>query len=206
MGKEPTVGSRVTADIEGDFAVFMTGMRINNFFKVHRWLPTFWSMGGVLKAMFADQEATGALHAHAYWGNRGAVMIAYFRSIEHLEQFANNKELAHSQALRDYFRRMKGNRDVGIWHESYVVRNGEYECVYTNMPSPTGLAAAGECVPVHQRGNHAAARRATGAQRAAGGSGAAAAVPTVGTAVVDEVLAEPSNTADTTDSTTSQEL
>ena len=167
----------MTAEIEGDFAVFMTGMRINNFFKVHRWVPTFWSMGGVLHTMFADKESTGALGAHAYWGNRGAVMIAYFRSIEHLERFANNRELPHAKALQEYFRRMKDNRDVGIWHESYVVHDGEYESVYNNMPVATGLAAASLCVPVQSRGNSAAARRATGAKAATNSGDAYVATP-----------------------------
>lgn len=31
--------------------------------------------------------------------------------------------------------------DVGIWHETYRVRAGEYECVYSGMP-PFGLAKA----------------------------------------------------------------
>jgi hypothetical protein len=31
--------------------------------------------------------------------------------------------------------------DVGIWHETYKVHAGEYECVYSGMP-PFGLAKA----------------------------------------------------------------
>ena len=33
--------------------------------------------------------------------------------------------------------------DVGIWHETYLVRAGEYENIYGNMP-PYGLGLAGE--------------------------------------------------------------
>ena len=32
---------------------------------------------------------------------------------------------------------------MGIWHETYRVRAGEYECVYSGMP-PLGLAKASE--------------------------------------------------------------
>jgi len=39
-----------------------------------------------------------------------------------------------------------GNGAVGIFHETYVVKQGTYECVYANMPA-FGLAAAGEMVP-----------------------------------------------------------
>jgi hypothetical protein len=37
------------------------------------------------------------------------------------------------------------NGDVGIWHETYLVRAGEYECVYNNMP-PYGLAMVSRAV------------------------------------------------------------
>ena len=33
------VPKRVTAEIEGDFVVFLIGMRINKPWKVHKWLP-----------------------------------------------------------------------------------------------------------------------------------------------------------------------
>ena len=43
-------------------------------------------------------------------------------------------------------RRIKGARgDVGIWHETYRVRAGDYECIYSGMP-PFGLSAAAELV------------------------------------------------------------
>ena len=36
---------------------------------------------------------------------------------------------------------------AGIWHETYLVRAGEYEAIYNNMP-PSGLGRAGRLVPV----------------------------------------------------------
>jgi hypothetical protein len=47
--------------------------------------------------------------------------------------------------------------DVGIWHETFQVRAGEYECVYRNMPVH-GLAAAASHVPVASGLERAAAR------------------------------------------------
>ena len=46
--------------------------------------------------------------------------------------------------------------DVGIFHETYLVPEGQYECVYNNMPT-YGLAKAGAHVP------------ATGVKKQAGG-------------------------------------
>jgi Domain of unknown function (DUF4188) len=35
------------------------------------------------------------------------------------------------------------NGDVGIWHETYLIRAGDYESVYNNMPA-YGLGVAGQ--------------------------------------------------------------
>jgi hypothetical protein len=43
-------------------------------------------------------------------------------------------------------RNVGSNGDVGIWHETFLVRNGAYECVYNNMPR-FGLAKAGDHMP-----------------------------------------------------------
>ena len=48
-------------------------------------------------------------------------------------------------AWQAFNRAVGSNGDVGIWHETYVVRPGAYETVYNNMP-PWGLGAAGRLV------------------------------------------------------------
>ncbi len=35
---------RVTATLEGDFVVFMIGMRFNKLWAIHKWLPVFLAM------------------------------------------------------------------------------------------------------------------------------------------------------------------
>ena len=39
---------RMTAEIEGDFVVFLIGMRINKPWKIHKWLPVFLAMPKML--------------------------------------------------------------------------------------------------------------------------------------------------------------
>ena len=34
-----TINRRMTVKLEGDFVVFLIGMRINKFWKIHQWLP-----------------------------------------------------------------------------------------------------------------------------------------------------------------------
>jgi hypothetical protein len=39
----------MTTEIQGDFIVFLIGMRINNPWKIHRWLPVFLAMPRMLR-------------------------------------------------------------------------------------------------------------------------------------------------------------
>ncbi len=75
------LAGRYTGTIEGDFVVFLIGMRVNKPWKVHRW--------------------------------------------------------------RRFNRLVRGSGDVGIWHEAYRVRAGEYETIYGNMPR-IGLGRFGD--------------------------------------------------------------
>jgi hypothetical protein len=50
---------------------------------------------------------------------------------------------------RKYWRRVGTSPRTGIWHETYLVRAGEYESIYGNMP-PIGLGKATELVPLAQ--------------------------------------------------------
>jgi hypothetical protein len=34
-----TINERMTINFEGNFVVFLIGMRINRFWKIHKWLP-----------------------------------------------------------------------------------------------------------------------------------------------------------------------
>ena len=47
------IDKRVTAEIEGDFVVFLIGMRINKLWKVRKWLPVFVAMPRMLRELEA---------------------------------------------------------------------------------------------------------------------------------------------------------
>jgi hypothetical protein len=49
------------------------------------------------------------------------------------------------------------NGDVGIWHETYLVKAGQYEAVYNNMPA-LGLGKASKLVPASGRRESAPGR------------------------------------------------
>jgi len=71
------------------------------------------------------------------------MFIQYWRSLDELESWASNKDLLHRPAQRDFFKRIGYNGNVGVWHETYIIKAGQYEAIYANMPR-TGLAVAGE--------------------------------------------------------------
>jgi hypothetical protein len=152
------IDRRMTAQIDGDFVVFLIGMRINKPWKVHKWLPTFLAMPRMLKELEQNPES-GFLGAII--GMK--VIVQYWRSFEHLERYARSSDQLHWPAWVAFNKRMADSRDVGIWHETYLVRANEYEAIYSGMP-PFGLGKVSTLVPA--TGRHDTARGRVG--RAAG--------------------------------------
>jgi hypothetical protein len=137
---------RHSARIEGDFVVFLIGMRINRPWKVHRWLPVFAAMPRMLRELSRDPQS-GFLGATQGLLTTGPVVVQYWRSFEDLERFARDPGAAHLPAWRAFNKLVRGSGDVGIWHETYRVRAGEYEAIYGNMPR-VGLAKVAEHLPL----------------------------------------------------------
>jgi hypothetical protein len=135
------IDRRVTAQIEGDFVVFLIGMRINKLWKPHKWLPSLGAMPKMLKELEAAAPEYGFLGSM----NLGMLsLVQYWRSFDHLEAYARARDKQHWPAWVEFNRRMKDSRgDVGIWHETYLIRAGEYENIYSGMPL-MGLARAAQ--------------------------------------------------------------
>ena len=101
---------RYSGTLEGDFVVFLIGMRVNRPWKVHRWLPVFLEMPKMLREL-QQQPDTGLLGATQGFLSTGPVVIQYWRSFEHLEAFAKNTDDPHLEVWRNYWRRVgKGTR------------------------------------------------------------------------------------------------
>jgi len=140
---------RCAAEIDGDFVVFLIGARINKFRKVHKWLPVMTAMPRMLAELGRAPEL-GLLHARLHFGFPNVMVVQYWRSFEHLHRYATDRSLAHLPAWKAFNQAVASNGDVGIWHETYLVRAGAYESVYNNMP-PYGLGIAGRLVPAQGR-------------------------------------------------------
>lgn len=137
------IQERMTAQIDGDFVVFLIGMRVNKPWKIHKWWPVVMAMSRMMKELESQPEL-GFLGQIS--GSK--VTIQYWQSFDHLEAYAKSKNAAHLPAWKAFNQSVGRSRgDVGIWHETYQVRAGDHECVYSGMP-PFGLGAASALVPV----------------------------------------------------------
>jgi hypothetical protein len=127
---------RHRAALDGEFVVFLIGMRIKKPWAVHGWFPVFATMQRMLGELAPED---GLLHFERAW-LRGPAVVQYWRSSEQFDRFARGE--LHTPAWHEWNRRIRRTGAVGIWHETYRVRAGEHESVYVNLPV-FGLAAAG---------------------------------------------------------------
>ncbi len=105
----------------------------------------------------AQHPELGLLHADLALSGRTLMTIQYWRSFEQLHAYAHMKDKEHLPAWAAFNRSVGGNGAVGIFHETYLVKAGEYETVYANMP-PFGLGLAGTIGPAVGRSATAMAR------------------------------------------------
>lgn len=159
---------RLAAEVEGDFVVFLIGARINRFWKIPKHFWFLASMPKMLRELEQHPEM-GLLGYRQHLGLRNAMVVQYWRSFEDLEAYARNRDASHFPNWVRFNKTIGSNGDIGIWHETYRVRAGEYEAIYNNMPA-FGLGKAGRLVP-------AAGHRSTAAGRLTGEAAAEAVSP-----------------------------
>jgi fumigallin biosynthesis monooxygenase-like protein len=141
------LAERMCVQIEGDFVVFLIGMRVNKLWKLHKWLPVAKAMPRMIEELMQRKE-DGFLGAQRLGM---LTLVQYWRSFDALEKYARASDREHWPAWVAFNKRMGRSRgDVGIWHETYRVSAGEYEAIYSGMP-PHGLGAVGQLIPARER-------------------------------------------------------
>ncbi|MGE0046931.1 MAG: DUF4188 domain-containing protein [Hyphomonadaceae bacterium] len=150
------IPERRTAELEGDFVVFLIGMRMNKIWKFWKWFPAAQAMARMLTELEQKPEL-GLLHYRSYVALPGLFVLQYWRSFDQLHAYSINQDAVHLPAWRAFNKAIAGNADVGIWHETFLVKDGAHESVYNNMPV-WGLAAAGQSVPAIGRRKSAKGR------------------------------------------------
>lgn len=147
----------MTAKMDTDLVVFLIGMRINKWWKLHKWLPTAQAMPRMIKELSANKEL-GFLGMESFLV-RTVFMVQYWESYEKLENYSRSKNHEHFPAWMEFRKRIGDNGDVGIWHETYCVKKGSFECIYGNMP-PFGLGKVSGLKPIGRSLDSASSRMA----------------------------------------------
>jgi hypothetical protein len=144
-GMSELINERICAEVEGEIVVFLIGMRINRLWKVWKWLPVAMAMPRMLKELAAHPEL-GMLSARGQFGLRNLSFLQYWKSAGYLRAYAHAADKTHLPAWQAFNASVGTGGDVGIWHETYVVPDGQLETVYVNMPR-YGLGLAGTLFP-----------------------------------------------------------
>jgi hypothetical protein len=139
------IHDRLTVVREDGIVVFIIGMRVNRWWKIHRWLPVALAMPRMLRELTSKPDS-GLLF-----------MVQYWESMDKLLAYASDRNGQHFPAWANFYRRIGKGGDVGIWHESYAVPQGAYEAIYVNMP-PFGLGRFSKLEPAHGKRSRAKGR------------------------------------------------
>jgi hypothetical protein len=140
---------RFTARTDKPVVLFLIGMRINSFLA----LGEIYFMGKAMTAMLRELSRNKGSGLLWYRQNLSPPYInvqQYWESFDKLVAYAQDKQGHHFPAWAEFNRRIMASRNIGIWHETYLVEPGKFECIYGNMPL-FGLAAATSHVPAEGR-------------------------------------------------------
>lgn len=122
---------------DDEIVVFLIGMRINKPWRPDAWVPTFAAMPRMLAELSKDPDS-GLLGYRTTMGAGGPLVIQYWRDHASLYAYAADTTALHRPAWAAFNARARRTPGaVGIWHETYVVK--EFETFYGDMP-PAGLA------------------------------------------------------------------
>ncbi|TWT25157.1 DUF4188 domain-containing protein [Planomicrobium sp. CPCC 101110] len=153
MGTQVFPGRHTVETHEG-FVVFIIGTRINKWWAIHKWWPVFTAMPPMIKELYGNKNL-GCLSMENFFGLRTTLMVQYWRSEEDLLAYAKGQE--HLTAWKNFNKKVGDNDAVGIYHETYVIRPGQSESIYGNMPV-FGLAKALGMQPINSATNSAQKR------------------------------------------------
>ena len=81
------INDRVSARKDEGFVVFLIGMRINNFWKIHKWFPIFISFPKMVSELIKNQSL-GYLGGETWFG-RNIISIQYWESFDKVRTFCS---------------------------------------------------------------------------------------------------------------------
>ncbi|MFC3885554.1 DUF4188 domain-containing protein [Bacillus songklensis] len=136
-----------TAETEDGFVVFIIGVRLNKIRALFKWLSAIKAMMPMLKELYQNPEL-GFLQEQTVIGWRTVTTIQYWRTYEQLETYSKGN--IHSEALKNFYKKIGKSGSVGLYHETYKVEKDE--SLYINMPV-YGLAKAFSHIRINNKLN-----------------------------------------------------
>jgi len=138
-----------TAQVDGDYCVFLLGARSNAPWKLNKsfnWLNS--TFLAITKEVECLPASAGYLGGESYVGTNftdgsHAMVVMYWRSWQQLKDYAWSKEHLHSKVMGEMLQTARNHPELGIWHEAYEVTSKGTHSTYLNCP-PFGLADAFE--------------------------------------------------------------
>ena len=146
---------RLTVQRDEGFVVFLIGARFNSLWQLPIALAVSRAMGRMLKELSEDPDS-GLLSYEQQFGWRTTMLVQYWRSTDDLLRYSHAKGNQHVPAWRQWVKKWSDGA-VGIFHETYTVEPGSYECLYHQMP-PFGLGKVGPLIPAEGEYRTAAKR------------------------------------------------
>lgn len=140
---------RLTASLDKPVVLFLIGARFNKLSTFPRWLWFARTMPRMLAELEKKPDA-GLLWYRTYLSFPNILVQQYWESFDKLIAYAGDKGAEHQPAWVRYVRELSGDGSIGIWHETYLIEPGKFECIYGNMPA-FGLGAATQLVKAEGR-------------------------------------------------------
>ena len=138
------VPGRMTAQLDKPVVLFLIGARFNKL----RNFPKYLWFARTMPAMLAELEKkpeAGLLWYRTYISWPNLMVQQYWESFDKLMAYSTDKSSEHRPAWARYMKELANDGSTGIWHETYLIEPGKFECIYGNMP-PFGLGAASNIV------------------------------------------------------------
>ena len=148
MGGEIHRRTAIEVPDEG-LVLFLVGMRINQIWNVRQWVPVISAMRAMLTEIAQHPELGVLSPSQTFLAGRVLQVQQYWRSLEALEAYARSKDHAHLPAWGEFYRRTRGTKAVGVYHETYVISPRGGDALYVNMPI-LGLADAARATSLIQ--------------------------------------------------------
>jgi Domain of unknown function (DUF4188) len=134
----PVLPGRYAGEIDGDFCVFHIGATLNAHILNKEAVAVSKAFEAMHKELEADPEKYGFYGSTTYVsvnsGLSGGFTVQYWRSQEHLNAYARGQMGKHFPAMIWSAKHSKVSTNIGLWHESFTVRKGDYEAIYLNCP------------------------------------------------------------------------